>query len=166
MPQDAHGYVGEGLYLLKEGLVPFVQKRLQSNLSGNWKVELARRYPAIRGFVEDGEILWDVAVSLKIIVIFWKEAFNDLRQPARAHIGEVLVARNNWAHQRDFALEDADRAIDTMRRLLVAIDKKEAGVKDIIDRLKTLRVEMKAVVAQDANFALPFELIAYTPKVR
>ena len=166
MPKDAHGYISEGLHLLREGLAPFVQKRLESNLSGHWKVELARRYPAIRRFVEDGEILWDVAVLLKTMMIFWREAFNDLRKPARSHVEEVLVVRNNWAHQQDLTHEDADRGIDTMRRLLVAIDKKGADVKGILDRLETLRGEMRPVTRQDANSAPAFDLNCYTPKVR
>ena len=165
MSQEAYEYVGRGLGLLKEGLTPFVETRLESNLAGHWKVEVLKRYPAINNFVKGEEIFWDVYALLRTMMIFWKDAFGDLKQPARSYVGEIYAVRNDWAHQYDFTREDADRALDTVRRLLDTIDKKGAGVKGIIDKLDELREAVKPATVEDIESTAPRYWKDYSPKI-
>lgn len=166
MSQETYEYVGKGLRLLKEGLAPFVEMRLKSMPTGRWKVKVSKRYPAVRNRVEDGKIFWDTSALLKIMEIFWKEAFSDLKNPANSYVGEAIVARNRWAHQHDFTHEDADRAIDTMRRLLEIVGKKGVDVKEIIKEFDKLREEMKPAVTEDVDSTSPPYWKSYAPKMR
>lgn len=166
MSQEAYEYVGKGLGLLKEGLTSFVEMRLESNLSGHWRIEVSDRISSIKNFVEDGKILWDVQSLLMAMSFFWKDAFSDLKHPVRSYMGEIRVARNNHAHQQNFTHEDADRALDTMCRLLKEIDKKEANVKEIIYQFDTLREEIKPITTEDDDSASPSHWKSYDLKVR
>ena len=165
MSQEAYECVGKGLNLLKKGLSSFVETRLESKLKGHWKIGLLNRVPSVRNLVENGEILWDVYFLLKTMMIFWGEAFNDLKHPARSYVGELYATRNDWAHQRNFTLEDADRAIDTMRRLLEIVGKKETVVKEIVEELNKLREEMKPAVTEDNDSTSPLHWKSYDLKV-
>ena len=165
MSQKTNEYVGEGLDLLKKGLASFVEARLESKLTGHWKIKILNRIPSIRNLVENEEIFWDTYFLLKTMMIFWKEAFNDLKHPARSYVGELYATRNDWAHQRNFTHEDAVRAIDTMQRLLEIVGKKETVVKEVIEELDRLREEMKPVVPEDDDSASPLHWKSYDLKV-
>lgn len=166
MSQEAHECVGRGLNLLKKGLTSFVEARLESKLTGHWKIKVLKRIPSVRNLVENGEIFWDTYLLLKTIMVFWKEAFSDLNHPARDYIGELYSTRNDWAHQQNFTYEDAYRAIDTMQRLLEIVDKKDTVLKEILEELDGLREEMKPAVTKDDDSASPLQWKSYALKVR
>ena len=166
MSQEAHECVGKGLDLLKRGLSSFVEAQLESKLTGHWKIRVFKRIPPVKNLVENGEIVWDVYFLLKTMMVFWGEAFNDLKHPARSYVGELYAIRNGWAHQRNFTHEDADRAIDTMRRLLEIVGKKETVVKEILEELDRLREEMKPVIPEEDNSASPLQWKSYDLKTR
>ena len=166
MSQEAYECVGKGLDLLKTGLISFMETRLESRLTGHWKIRVLNRVPSVRNLVENGEIFWDAYFLLKTMMIFWKDAFKDLKHPAYSYVGELYATRNDWAHQRNFTHEDANRAIDTMRRLLEIVGKKETVVKEVIEELDKLREEMKPVVLEEDNSASPLHWKSYDLKVR
>lgn len=166
MSQEAYECAGKGLGLLKKGLAPFVEMRLKSMQADRWKIKVSKRYPAVEKLVEDGKTFWDISALLKIMTIFWKQAFNDLKNPADSYIGEAIVARNRWAHQQDFTYEDACHALDTMYRLLEVVDKKGADVKEIIGKLDDPREEMKPVATKEDDSASPLHWKSYAPKMR
>ena len=166
MSQEAREHVGKGLDLLKEGLTPFVEARLESKLTSHWKFKVSDRIPSIENLAEDGEIFWDAYFLLKTMMIFWKEAFNDLKNPARSYVGEVFAVRNNWAHQQNFTHDDADRAIDTMRRLLEIVGKKETVMKEVIEELNRLQEKMKPAVPGEDDSASPVHWKSYDLQVR
>lgn len=166
MSQEAHECVGKGLSLLKKGLTPFVEARLESKLKGHWKIIILKRIPQIRNLVENGEIFWDTYLLLRTMMTFWSDGFNDLKHPARSYVGELYATRNDWAHQQNFTHEDADRAIDTIRRLLEIVGKKEAVVKEVIGELDRLQEEMKPVISEKDNSASPLQWKSYDLKVR
>ena len=144
MPQDNSTYVHSGLKLLQEALTPFVEGRLESRLKGFWQIEVSDRIPSLKNLVEDGKIRWDVAALLKVMWNWklWKDAFNDLKEPAHSYVGVLTVARNRLAHQANFTDKEVTHALDTMNLLLKEIGKKDAGMQEFIDKIENLRQEM------------------------
>ena len=166
MSQEAHECVGNALDLLKKGLTSFVEARLESKLTGHWKIRVLKRIPSVRNLVEDGEIFWDVYLLLRTMMVFWNDAFNDLKHPARSYVGELYATRNDWAHQRNFTHEDAERAIDTIRRLLEIVEKKETVVKEVLEELGRLQEELKPVIPEEDNSAPSLQWKSYGLMVR
>ena len=165
MSQEAHGYVGNALEMLKKGLTSFVEARLESKLTGHWKIRVLKRIPPVKNLVENGEIAWDVYFLLKTMMVFWSDAFSDLKHPARSYVGELYATRNDWAHQRNFTHEDANRAIDTIRRLLQIIGKNEIVVEEVLEELDRLREKIKPVMPEEDNSASPLQWKSYDLKV-
>jgi uncharacterized protein len=46
MAKSTRQYVFEGMELLPEALIPFVEKRLESSLKGHWQVEVLEKLRA------------------------------------------------------------------------------------------------------------------------
>ena len=121
MAKSTRQYVFEGMELLPAALAPFVEKRLENSLIGHWQVEVLERYKGLRSD-KDGRVDWDQQSLLKVINIFWPEAFKAvLGQTERAIVNELIAVRNKLAHDDKFTYDDAERALDSMRRLMEAI---------------------------------------------
>nr|WP_229786002.1 DUF499 domain-containing protein [Parvularcula lutaonensis] len=127
--------------MLPEGLIPFVEKRLESSLKGHWQVELMERVQGLRA-TSDGGINWDQQGLLKTMMFLWKEAFGTvLGHQERSYVSELLEVRNRLSHNETFTYDDAERALDTMRRLLEAVSAKEIAEKIGHARDTVLRVK-------------------------
>ncbi|MDQ6436331.1 DUF499 domain-containing protein [Mesorhizobium sp. LHD-90] len=126
--------------LLPEALTPFVEKRLESSLTGHWPVQVVERVTGLR--VAQGVVAWDQAGLLKAMMTYWKEAFgNVLGHAERALVSELLEVRNRLNHNENFTYDDAERALDSMRRLMSSISagetaEKIGGMRDTILRIK------------------------------
>jgi len=121
MAKSTRQYVFEGMELLPQALSPFVEKRLESSLKGHWQVEVMERYRGLKPN-KNGNVDWDQQALLKVMNIFWMEAFKDvLGQSERAIVNELIAVRNELAHDGKFNYDDAERALDSMRRLMDAI---------------------------------------------
>ena len=48
MAKTTRQYVFEGMELLPEGLIPFVEKRLESQVRGHWRVEVVKRVSGLK----------------------------------------------------------------------------------------------------------------------
>lgn len=100
--------VGKGLELLRDGLVPFAERELESKYGDDWRSKLAAkpRYPDIR---EDAP--WDIHALLVVIWNEWQAVFGKtLGHFERALVSELRDVRNKWAHQEQFSTDDAHRA--------------------------------------------------------
>jgi predicted AAA+ superfamily ATPase len=126
--------VGKAMELLRTGLAPFVGREVQSAVNtGTVRLETVQRFA-------DDPILgkkpieqWDVAGLLKILWETWNEIFGrTLGRAERSLVQELRDWRNKWAHQEPFSSRDAERAMDSMVRLLTAVSAKEA---DDVDRM-------------------------------
>lgn len=134
MAKSTRQYVFEGLELLPEALAPFVEKRLESSLPGHWQVQVFERISGLRPN-SNGTVGWDQAALLKTMMAFWKEAFSSvLGHSERSYVSEILDVRNKHAHNENFTYDDAERALDTMRRLMEAI-----SARAIADELGKMR---------------------------
>ena len=125
MAKSARQAVFEGMELLPESLVPFVEKRFETQVKGHWKVEVSNR---LRLRIVKGEIAWDQSALLNAMDRYWGDAFRSvLGRAERAIVNELIAVRNKLAHNERFTYDDAERALDSIRRLVEAIGAGEAG---------------------------------------
>ncbi|BAV65499.1 DUF499 domain-containing protein [Sphingobium cloacae] len=134
MAKSTRQYVFEGMELLPSALIPFVEKRLETSLKGHWQLEVVERVQGLRPN-SAGEVGWDQQGLLKTMMAFWRDAFaNVLGHPERSYVSELLDVRNKLSHNENFTYDDAERALDSMRRLMEAIS---AG--DVAEQLGKMR---------------------------
>lgn len=141
MAKSTRQHVFEGMELLPEGLIPFVEKRLDSQITGHWQVEVVQRVRGLRPN-GDGQVNWDQQGLLQVMMAFWKEAFAMvLGHPERSYVSELLEVRNKLSHNENFTYDDAERALDTMRRLLESVSAKDVAEKISAARDTILRTK-------------------------
>ncbi|MBL6940543.1 MAG: DUF499 domain-containing protein [Rhodospirillales bacterium] len=149
MAKSTRQYVFEGMELLPEGLVSFVEKRLESSITGHWQVVVLERYRGLRPN-SDGEINWDQQALLRVMDIFWNEAFRDvLGRTERSFVSELMEVRNKVAHNEKFSYDDAERALDTIRRLLMSVSASKAAEKIEGMRDEVLRIKFRELVRNE-----------------
>ena len=120
MAKSTRQYVFDGMEVLPEALVPFVEKRLESALTGHWRVRVAEKLRLQVG--PNGDIAWDQAALLNAMDRFWMDAFKTvLGHAERSIVNELVAVRNKLSHNETFTYDDAERALDSMRRLMEAI---------------------------------------------
>lgn len=141
MAKSARQTVFEGMELLPEALAPFIEKRFESTLKGHWKAEVIERVNGLRAD-SSGDLSWDQASLLKSMMSYWRDSFSNVLGPAeRSLISELLEVRNRLSHNETFSYDDAERALDSMRRLSEAISAGETAetlgrMRDTILRTK------------------------------
>jgi predicted AAA+ superfamily ATPase len=143
--------IGQAFELLAAGLKPYVDRRMRaaSQLKERWFAELARR--------ERGEVsLNDPAMQLKVLADHWDLAFREeLGRSDRNVVFELRDVRNRWAHNANFSIDDTYRALDSIERLLVAVDATQAAeVGRSKDELMRLKYEADARKATPKGEAL------------
>ena len=137
--------VGKALELLKDGLGPFVQREVQDKIKAG-----GVHMDTIRRFVDDPHLTdkpidqWDVAVLLKLMWETWNDVFrNVLGHAERSLVSEIRGHRNKWAHQDSFSSDDADRALDSIARLLTAVSASQA------DEVNRMKMELRRLVFEE-----------------
>jgi predicted AAA+ superfamily ATPase len=134
MAKSTRQYVFEGMELLPEALIPFVERRLEASLQGHWQVQVLERIPGLRPNSQ-GKVGWDQAALLNAMDRFWMEAFKTvLGRAERSIVNELIDVRNKLSHNETFSYDDAERALDSMRRLMEAI-----SASDVADQLGKMR---------------------------
>ena len=130
-----HERVGKALELLRAGLAPFVEREIQSAVqTGKVSMEVIRRYAENPILGQKSLTEWDASGLLKLMWETWNEVFrNTLGFAERSLVSELRDWRNKWAHQEPFSGDDADRALDSMARLLTAVSAPQA---DDVNRMK------------------------------
>jgi len=130
--------VGKAMELLRAGLAPFVEREFKSQHQAQ-AAEAARRYFGDDRAVGKKPVAeWDVAALLKLMWEAWNDVFGrTLGRAERSLVQELRDARNKWAHQEPFSSDDADRALDSMARLLTAISATEA------DEVGKMKMELR-----------------------
>src|SRR6266536_1932664 len=130
--------VGKAMDLLRAGLAPFVEREFKSQHQAQ-AAEAARRYfgdDRTAGKKPVAE--WDVAALLKLMWNQWNVVFKKtLGRAERSLVQELRDCRNKWAHQEPFSSDDADRALDSMARLLTAVSAPQA------DEVGKMKMELR-----------------------
>ncbi|MBI5115316.1 ATP-binding protein [Candidatus Poribacteria bacterium] len=138
-----HERVGKALELLKSGLAPFVERELKAQHAQRWFEEVkAAVGPSQENlFRNEAEPPWDAASLLTVMWNQWNVLFRKtLGQAERALVSELRDVRNRWAHQNPFSSDDADRALDSMARLLTAISASQA------DEIGKMKMELRRLI--------------------
>lgn len=126
--------IGKAMELLRSGLAPYVVREFNSVFPGKGEAEAAKVLSDDRTVAKKALADWDVAALLKLMWDSWNGVFGKtLGRAERSLIQELRDWRNKWAHQEPFSSDDADRALDSMCRLLTSISAAEA---DDIGKMK------------------------------
>jgi predicted AAA+ superfamily ATPase len=133
--------VGKAMELLRAGLAPFVERELKTQ-SPKDPADAARRYLGDDRAVGRKPLAqWDVAALLKLMWEAWNDVFGrTLGRAERSLVQELRDWRNKWAHQEPFSSDDADRALDSMARLLSAVSAPQA------DEVGKMKLELRRLV--------------------
>lgn len=126
--------VGKAMELLRAGLAPFVEREFK-NLHQAQAADAALRYLGGDRTVAKKPLAdWDVAALLRLMWEAWNDVFGKtLGRAERSLLQELRDWRNKWAHQEPLSSDDADRALDSMARLLTAVSAPQA---DEVGRMK------------------------------
>ena len=151
--------VGRAFELLSSGIESYVDRRMRASAGGgmDWLRAWAdTASPPIRGPVSLG----DPSVLLRVMAECWDGAFKaELGRSERNLVYELRDLRNKWAHNQPFTVDDAYRALDSMERLLVAIDARESSevgrAKEEVMRAKYEAQARKATPTSEAMISQP-----------
>ncbi len=110
------------LDLMREGLQPFVERRLKAAWGPHWRSRLRQWGNDVDGHNED-PIPWDSHLLLKVLCFLWDQAFRtELGQDIRTTARALLDVRNRYAHERSFDSHDTLRALGESRKLLISVN--------------------------------------------
>ncbi|HEX3532460.1 MAG TPA: Swt1 family HEPN domain-containing protein, partial [Thermoanaerobaculia bacterium] len=144
MATTNHERVGKALDLLKAGLGPFVERELASTYKDRAAAETVRLLGDDRLNAKRPVAEWDAQPLLKLMWDAWNDVFRNTLGPAeRGLVGELRGHRNQWAHQKTFSSDDADRALDSMARLLTSISAPEA------DEVGKMKMELRRLIFEE-----------------
>src|SRR5437899_6973532 len=123
--------VGKAMDLLRDGLRPFAERELKAKHGERWGSEVRAALSGRQLGQTKGDLLQDVAVLLAVMDKTWGAVFSAILGRAdRNLVLELIDVRNRWAHQEPFSSRDAERALDSMVRLLTAISAPQADEVD------------------------------------
>ncbi len=128
--------VGKALEMLKDGVAPFVERELKAQDAQGWLgiVRQSVHETQVKLFKDEAPPKWDAASLLAVLWNQWNTVFRKtLGQSERTLVSELRDVRNRWAHQEPFSSDDADRALDSMARLLTAVSAPQA---DAVNKMK------------------------------
>ncbi len=133
--------IGKALELLRSGLAPFVEREFKTQNAKD-PAAAARRFLRDDRNVADRPIAdWDVQALLNVMWEAWNAVFGrTLGRAERSLVQELRDWRNKWAHQEPLSSDDADRALDSMARLLAAVSAPEA------DEVNKMKLELRRQV--------------------
>jgi len=141
MAVSNHERVGKALDLLKAGLGPFVDREMKSAFGQEAKDRAVKMMGEDRLLKDKPVDAWDTAALLKLMWEAWHAVFKKILGPAeRSLVNELRDYRNRWAHQNAFNSDDADRALDSMARLLTALSAPQA------DEIQKMKMELRRLI--------------------
>ncbi len=132
------------LELLREGLHPFVERRIKAVWGDQWCGRLRQAEVHLQGQGNE-PIQWDSHLLLRMLCYRWDDFFGtELGRDSRTTAHALLAVRNKYAHERAFTSPEALQALGHARDLL----------KDVAARSQWLNVEnlhdelMRTIVAE------------------
>ena len=137
--------VGKAMELLRQGLGPFVEREVHNKIkTGGVRMDTIRRFAEDPKLAEKPISQWDASGLLKIMWETWNDIFRfTLGFAERSLVSEIRDWRNKWAHQEPFTSDDADRALDSMARLLAAVSAPET------DEVGKMKMELRRLVYEE-----------------
>lgn len=136
-----HERVGKALDLLKAGLGPFVEREMKNAFPDNTQEQIKMFMGEDRLLADKTVPEWDVAALLKLMWDSWNRVFRKILGHAeRSLVSELRDHRNRWAHQQAFSSDDADRALDSISRLLSAVSAPQT------DEIGKMKMELRRLI--------------------
>ncbi|MBK1990236.1 ribonuclease III [Sphaerospermopsis aphanizomenoides BCCUSP55] len=121
--------IGKCLELLSQGLYPYVEQKMRLVYGNQWLTQSGKclsQDTTLKRTIEES-LQQDISSLLLVIVKRWEQAFKEHLSPVeRAFASEIIDIRHKWAHNTPFSTKDAERAIDTIHRLLQAIEAEQS----------------------------------------
>jgi len=139
--------IGRAFDLLSEGLLDAVDPVMTqafdtSDWPARWAAEDAAKYGgAVRTMTKR-----DVQVQLRAITEKGFHFKDVLSRAQQGFASELRETRNRWAHNEQFSSDDAIRALDTIERLLHAVDAMDSAAD-----VRKLRVDLQRTVFEEQN---------------
>ncbi|WP_096787622.1 DUF499 domain-containing protein [Rhodobacter sp. CZR27] len=141
MAKSTRQHVFEGMEFMRDGLHGYVIRSLETGLGAGWPQKVIAEFPTWRP-EQNGKFTLDTQKLLQIMERFWNECFRTtLERTHRSIVNELVDVRNKLAHDGTFTYDDAERALDSMRRLLEAVSSSEAADKIAAMRDTILRTK-------------------------
>ena len=141
MAMTNHERVGKALEILKTGLASFVEREMKTAYKDKVATQAALLMGEDRLLAKKPIAEWDAAGLLKLMWEAWNDVFrNTLGHAERSLVSEIRDHRNKWAHQEVFSSDDADRALDSIARLLTAVSAPEA------DEIGKMKMELRRLI--------------------
>ena len=101
-------------HLLRDGLVPFVERELKAKLGSSWLKAVNDSLRENLRQRADGSVAWDTQGLFTVVEKWWGDVFRfPLGRMERSYINELRETRNDFAHEKTFTYEDTERALDT-----------------------------------------------------
>jgi predicted AAA+ superfamily ATPase len=133
--------VGRALELLKVGLGPFVQREMENVYQDQARSEAIQilgeeSLPASKSISD-----LDASPLIRLMWEKWNDVFRRILGFAERNlVSELRNVRNKWAHQEPFSGDDADRALDSVERLLTAISAPQA------EDVRKMKMELRRLI--------------------
>lgn len=145
-----HETIGWALDRLVHELAPVVERELHSTFGANWRQSVRGHHGRTeRTGGDDGA--WDAQALLAAMWDQWNAVFRtSLGLFERSLVSELREFRNRWAHQGTLTEDDAYRVVDTVQRLLRAVQVPEATLEEL-ERVKLDLLRRKLDHAIDAE---------------
>ena len=139
--------VGKALDLLRDGLAPFVHREIHAAVEQRLvNMETIRRFAEDPMLAKKSVEHWDASGLLKLMWETWNEVFRKtLSFAERSLVSEIRGYRNSWAHQNAFSSDDADRALDSIQRLLTAVSASQA------DEVGKMKMELRRLIFEEQS---------------
>ena len=135
--------IDQGMSILATGLAPFVDAAMSAAApAGRDWVDMLEARDSSRYGTDHHYSRTDARFLLKVITEEWRAFKNQLSRAEQSFASELRDTGNRWGHGEAFTADDTYRALDTMERLLTAVD-----ATDQADEVRRLRRD-----AQQAAF--------------
>ncbi len=139
-----HQRVGKALEHLREGLAGFIAREFRNKYQDQDQAEAQRRLGTDKLRGNKPIVQWDAAALLRLMWESWNDVFGQtLGHAERALVSELRTFRDRWAHQENFSSDDADRALDSIERLLAAVAAPQA------DTVRAMKLELRRLVFEE-----------------
>jgi ribonuclease-3 len=160
--------ITKGLELLNQGLYPYVEQQMQQAYPDDWETEAKSKLPDYKNMKKQEvkeQLSKDTGALLTVMSKKWEKVFKkqdhfDNRE--KGIVEELIQTRNDWAHGNQFSADDTYRAIDSMVRLLKAVNAEEK----MIQELEKHRQQLFQIIGQEQNRQKNRQITAAEERIR
>lgn len=134
MVMPNHERIGKALILVRDGVKPTCELAWHGFYGDDWLKSINQ----LDNAPDRDPSTEDLAFLLKGVWNTWRDVWrHQFGHAERNFVSELREARNRWAHQESFSVDDTYRVLDTCERLLVSF---HAGAQ--VDEVRTLKQDL------------------------